>query len=233
MRKSQTLLLDADDTLWENNVYFEQAIASFLSLLDHAPHTPVQVRDRLNIIEHETTQQHGYGTPSFHRSLLRCYEELSSKPLDDADRERIRGFAKSIAEAEINLLPGVAEALPKLAARHRLLLVTKGDHSEQSDKLQRSGLGEHFSAVEILREKNTAAYRELGARLKLPSASTWMIGNSPRSDVNPALAAGFHAAYVRYHNTWVLEEEELNEPPPGQRLLICNNFAEAAAHLLG
>ena len=232
MRSSQTLLLDADDTLWENNVYFEQAIASFLSLLDHAPHTPVQVRDRLNVIEHETTQQHGYGTPSFHRSLLRCYEELSTKPLDDADRARIRGFARSIAEAEIQLLPGVAEALPQLAARHRLLLVTKGDQAEQTDKLSRSGLAPHFDAVEVLREKNTAAYRELGGRLRLPAASTWMIGNSPRSDVNPALEAGFNAAYVRYHSTWILEEEELRKAPAGQQLLVCSNFAEAAAHLL-
>ncbi len=232
MLTAQTLLLDADDTLWENNIYFEQAIASFLSLLDHAPHTPVQVRDRLNIIEHETTQQHGYGTPSFHRSLLRCYEELSRKPLDAVDRERIHGFARSIAEAEINLLPGVEQELPRLAARHRLLLVTKGDYAEQTDKLRRSGLEKHFTAVEILREKHTAAYRELAERLALSPPSTWMIGNSPRSDVNPALGAGFHAAYVRYHNTWVLEEEELSTPPPGQRLLICNNFSEAAAHLL-
>jgi putative hydrolase of the HAD superfamily len=232
MLVAQTLLLDADDTLWENNVYFEQAIASFLSLLDHAPHTPVQVRDRLNTIERETTAQHGYGTPSFHRSLLRCYEELSTKPLDDADRQRIRGFARSIAEEEIHLLPGVAESLPLLAARHRLMLVTKGDHDEQTDKLKRSGLASHFDTVEVLREKNTAAYRELAARLKLPAASTWMIGNSPRSDVNPALEAGFHAAYVRYHNTWILEEEELTEPPPGQLLLVCNNFTEAATHLL-
>jgi putative hydrolase of the HAD superfamily len=232
MRAPQTLLLDADDTLWENNVYFEQAIASFLSLLDHAPHTPAQVRNRLNIIERETTEQHGYGTPSFHRSLLRCYEELSRKPLDEADRERIRGFARSVAEEEIHLLPGVAESLPLLAARHRLLLVTKGDEAEQADKLSRSGLAGHFHGVEILREKNVHAYRSLAGRLGLTPVSTWMIGNSPRSDVNPALEAGFHAAYVRYHNTWILEEEQLNEPPPGQQLLVCNNFTEAAAHLL-
>jgi putative hydrolase of the HAD superfamily len=228
-----TLLIDADDTLWENNIHFEQAIASFLSLLDHTPHTPAQMRERLNAIEHETTRLHGYGTPSFHKSLLRCYEELSTKPLDDADRHRIRGFARSIAEQEIQLLPGVAEWLPLLAARHRLMLVTKGDHDEQQDKLRRSGLSGHFTAVEVLREKNTAAYHELAHRLVLTRTTTWMIGNSPRSDVNPALDAGFHAAYVRYHNTWVLEEEELREPPPGQQLLVCDNFAEAAAHLLG
>jgi len=229
---AQTLLIDADDTLWENNIHFEQAIASFLSLLDHTPHTPAQMRERLNAIEHETTRLHGYGTPSFHKSLLRCYEELSAKPLSDADRHRIRGFARSIAEQEIQLLPGVAESLPRLAARHRLMLVTKGDHDEQQDKLRRSGLSGHFTAVEVLREKNTAAYHELAHRLVLTRTATWMIGNSPRSDVNPALDAGFHAAYVRYHNTWVLEEEELREPPPGQHLLVCDNFSEAAAHLL-
>ena len=232
MLTAQTLLLDADDTLWENNVHFEQAIASFLSLLDHTPHSRVEMRNRLNRIERETTLAHGYGTPSFHKSLLRCYEELSHKPLDEHDRERIRGFARSIVDAEISLLPGVAEGLPLLAARHRLMLVTKGDHAEQAGKLARSGLGQHFSAVEILREKDVAAYRDLAARQGLSNDSTWMIGNSPRSDINPALEAGFHAAFVRYHSTWVLEEEELSVPAQGQRLLVCDNFAEATAHLL-
>ncbi|HEY0785856.1 MAG TPA: HAD family hydrolase [Acidobacteriaceae bacterium] len=226
------LLIDADDTLWENNVYFEQAIASFLSLLDHTPHAPEQLRDHLNRIESETVREHGYGTGSFERSLLRCYEELTHQPLGERERLRIRGFAQSIVEAEIQLLPGVREALPRLAERHRLLLVTKGNHAEQADKLSRSGLAPHFTAVEILREKDAATYRELAHRRQLATASTWMIGNSPRSDINPALEAGFHAAYLRYHSTWVLEEEAIRTPLPGQRLLVCDDFASAAEQLL-
>ncbi len=232
MMPRQTLLVDADDTLWENNVYFEQSIASFLSLLDHTPHSPAELRERLNSIERQTVAEHGYGTGSFHRSLQRCFEEASGRPLDDHDRARIRGFARSVAEAEIELLPGVAESLPRLAEQHRLVLVTKGDHAEQGDKLMRSGLATHFAAVEILREKDVDAYREVADRQGCSPGATWMIGNSPRSDINPALAAGLHAAYLRYHSTWILEEETLVEPKPGQRLLVCDSFTEMAQLLL-
>ncbi len=233
MPNPQTLLIDADDTLWENNVLFEEAIAGFLSLLDHTRHTREQLRDRLNSIERETVLEHGYGTHSFHHSLLRCYTELAAVPLTERDREHIRGFARSIVEAEIHLLPGVAEWLPRLAERCRLILVTKGDQAEQIDKLHRSQLAPHFSAAEVLREKDTAAYRALLGRLALDPAQTWMIGNSPKSDINPALEAGLSAVFVRYHATWVLEEEELGSPQADRRLLVCSNFAEAAAHLFG
>jgi putative hydrolase of the HAD superfamily len=232
MPEDLTLLLDADDTLWENNVHFEHAIASFLSMLDHAPHTPHQMRERLNQIESETVREHGYGSGSFERSLVRCYQELSECPLTERDREHIRQFAHSVANAEITLLPGVAEALPRLAQQHRLMLVTKGNQAEQADKLSRSGLAHHFSAVEVLREKDAPTYRELARRQSLLASATWMIGNSPKSDINPALEAGFHAAFVRYHLTWVLEHETLIDPPAGQRLLICDSLVEVASHLL-
>ena len=228
----QALFIDADDTLWENNLYFEQAIADFLSLLDHTPHPPHVVRERLTAIEVESIREHGYGTRSFAHSLLRCYAELSTRPLTDGDRSRIAQFATAVASAEIELLPGVAETLPLLAARCPLFLVTKGDPGEQSDKLARSGLRHHFAAVEILPEKHAAAYAALLTRHALVPSATWMIGNSPRSDINPALAAGLHAVYVRYHLTWALDEEPLREPAPGQQLLVCDSFAELPAKLL-
>jgi putative hydrolase of the HAD superfamily len=123
----QTLLIDADDTLWENNVYFERAIAAFISFLDHHEYSPAQVRQALNAVEHETIQTHGYGLPSFTRSLVTCFERLSPTPVTDEMRHRVRSFARSIAEQEIELLPGVAETLAELSARHRLILMTKGD----------------------------------------------------------------------------------------------------------
>ena len=228
----QTLLLDADDTLWHNTIYFEEAISTFLSLLDRAPHSPTQVRDRLNSIEMETIRDHGYGSGSFERSLLRCYEELSLRPLNGRTREHIREFAQAVSKSEIELLSGVAESLPRLGAQHTLILVTKGNHAEQSDKLTRSGLAKYFSAVEILREKDTAAYIDLIQRQGLNPRTTWMIGNSPRSDINPALDAGLHAAYIRSTLTWVLEDEELRNPKENQHLLKCNSFTELTAYLL-
>lgn len=227
-KSPQTLLIDADDTLWENNIYFERAIASFISYLDHHEYTPVQVREKLNQIEREHTLQHGYGVASFSGSLITCFERLSSGPVAPERHERIASFAQAILDQEIELLPGVAATLPDLASRHRLILMTKGNEAEQANKLARSGLIEYFSAVEIPREKDSSAYRAVCEKHQLDPASTWMVGNSPRSDINPALASGLHAIYIHHPNTWALEHESIDAAPAGQRLLEVESFAKLA-----
>ena len=226
----QTLLIDADDTLWENNIYFERAIASFISFLDHQVHTPVEVREHLNRCEHATISAHGYGLRSFRRSLLNCYEQLSNAPVTDDQHRQILSFADTIAHHEIELLPQVGETLVNLSARHRLILVTKGDPAEQNGKLQRSGLAPHFSAVEVLPEKHNEAYLALSAHHRCEAACTWMIGNSPRSDINPALSAGLHAIFIPHDNTWVLEHEDVSQPPAGQHLLELPTFSDLLHH---
>jgi putative hydrolase of the HAD superfamily len=222
----QTLLIDADDTLWENNVYFERAIAAFISFLNHHEYTPAEVRQALNTAEHETILSHGYGLSSFTRSLLSCFERLSPAPVNDEKRQRIEGFARSIAEQEIELLPGVAETLAELATRHQLILMTKGNQTEQADKLGRSGLAGYFSAVEIPAEKDPATYREVLRRHNLLPRSSWMIGNSPKSDINPALAAGLNAVFLFHKDTWILEHATLDPAPEGQLLIELDSFAK-------
>jgi putative hydrolase of the HAD superfamily len=223
----QTLLLDADDTLWENNIYFERAIAAFISCLDHREYSPAEVRLKLNEVERETILAHGYGVASFKKSLIACFERLSytEDHLSADKREQVANFAQSVIDQEIELLPGVAETLPDLAARHRLILVTKGNHAEQADKFQRSGLQPHFSGVEIPPEKNPEAYHAIVAKYELAPHTTWMIGNSPKSDINPALAAGLHAVLVPHPHTWVLEHEHVNPAPEGQQFLELASFA--------
>jgi putative hydrolase of the HAD superfamily len=222
----QTLLIDADDTLWENNIYFERAIASFISYLNHHEYTPAQVRESLNAVERENILANGYGLSSFRRSLIICFERLSTEPVTDEKHERIVSFAQSIADQEIELLPGVAETLPVLASRHRLILMTKGNQAEQADKFRRSGLEKHFAAVEIPREKDPGAYQAVCAKYELAPHTTWMIGNSPRSDINPALSAGLHAVFLHHPHTWVLEHEEVSAAPQGQHLLQLEGFSD-------
>ncbi|HEX4007936.1 MAG TPA: HAD family hydrolase [Acidobacteriaceae bacterium] len=224
----QTLLMDADDTLWENNIYFERAIAAFISYLDHKEYTREQVRATLNEVERENVRLHGYGLVSFRRALVTCFERLTQGPIPPEKHERIESFAQSIADEEIDLLAGVAETLPILASRHKLILVTKGNQDEQLDKLARSGVAHHFAAVEVPREKDPGAYRSVCEKYQLAADTTWMIGNSPRSDINPALACGLHAVYIHHPHTWVLEHDELDAAPAGQRLLEISEFA----HLL-
>jgi len=225
----QTLLIDADDTLWENNIYFERAIAAFISYLNHHEYTPAEVRQALNAVERETILAHGYGLTSFTRSLVTCFERLSPTPLTAEKRQQIESFARSIAEHEIELLPGVAETLAGLASRHHLILMTKGNQAEQADKLARSGMASHFSAVEICKEKDPPTYREVIARHELTPHTSWMIGNSIKSDINPALAAGLHAVFLFHKDTWVLEHAALDPAPQGQHLLELDSFAKLEA----
>ena len=222
----QTLLIDADDTLWENNIYFERAIAAFIGYLNHRDYTPAEVRMALNAVEHETILAHGYGLSSFTRSLVTCFQRLSPAPVTEEKARRILSFARSIEEQEIELLPEVAETLAELAARHRLILMTKGNRAEQADKLARSGLSGFFTAVEIVEEKDPPAYREVIARHELAPHTGWMIGNSIKSDINPALAAGLHAVFLFHKDTWVLEHATLAPLPDGQQLLELDCFAK-------
>ncbi len=223
---AQTLLIDADDTLWENNIYFERAIASFISFLNHHEYPPEQVREVLNAVERECIVSHGYGLHSFAHALVETFERLAVEPLTPALHETISGFAHTIAEHPVEILPGVPETLQYLCSRHHLILMTKGAIAEQSGKVERSGLKEYFSAVEIVAEKDATIYRTVVSKYGLPSDCTWMIGNSPKSDINPALAAGLNAVFVPHGNTWILEHEEVAPAQPPSRLLIVESFSD-------
>ena len=227
---SQTLLFDADDTLWENNIYFERAISAFISYLDHRVHTQEEVRERLNMCERATIAERGYGLASFRQSLVDCFELLSDEPITPERHERIVSFSEAIASQEIELMPGVADTLADLQKRHRLILVTKGSRDEQCGKLERSGLQPLFSGVEVLAEKHPSAYRDVITHHACDPRQTWMIGNSPKSDVNASLGAGLNAVFVPHDFTWVLEHEVIDPAPAGQTLLEVGTFADLLHH---
>jgi putative hydrolase of the HAD superfamily len=228
--ETQTLLIDADDTLWENNIYFERAIVRFISFLHHHEFSPEQVREVLNDVERECIMKHGYGLHSFAHALVDTFERLSVRPITTESHAQITSFAHSVADHPIELLPEVTQTLEYLSARHHLILVTKGAIAEQTGKIERSGLKQYFVTTEIVPEKDSAAYQALVGKHALARASTWMIGNSPKSDINPALAAGLHAVFVPHGDTWILEHEEVDAASPPQRLLIVGRFAELREH---
>ena len=227
---SQTLLIDADDTLWENNIYFERAIANFISFLNHHEYSPKQVREALNDVERECIITHGYGLHSFAHALVQTFERLSVEPLTPALHETISGFAHTIAEHPMEIIRGVPETLQYLSARHHLIMMTKGAFAEQTGKVERSGLRDYFAAVEIVAEKDAPTYRTIISKYDLPTDSTWMVGNSPRSDINPALSAGINAVFVPHGNTWILEHDEVAEPVPPSRLLVVETFSGLREH---
>ena len=226
----QTLLIDADDTLWENNIYFERAIARFISFLNHHEFSPEQVREVLNDVERECIITHGYGLHSFAHALVQTFERLAVEPLTPALHETISGFAHTIAEHPVEILAGVPETLQYLGGRHHLILLTKGAMAEQSGKVERSGLKEYFSAVEIVAEKDVSTYESIISKYGLVPDISWMIGNSPKSDISPALYAGLNAVFVPHGDTWVLEHEELATAQPPSRLIVVEKFAGLREH---
>ena len=230
---AQTLLIDADDTLWENNIYFERAIANFISFLNHHEYSPEQVREVLNQVERESIVSHGYGLHSFAHSLVQTFERLAVEPLTPALHETINGFAHTIAEHPVEILPGVPETLQYLSRTPSPDSDDQGRRAEQSGKVERSGLKEYFSAVEIVSEKNVPTYHSVISKYDLLPDATWMIGNSPKSDINPALAAGLNAVFVPHGDTWILEHEEVDSAEPPQAVAGGGKFCRVADTLLG
>lgn len=220
----QFLIIDADDTLWENNIYFERAFEEFVAFLDHSSLTPAEVRDTLDEIEAANNRIHGYGSLNFGRNLRECYERLAEREIRPEDAKVVMGFAERILECPMEVIEGVPETLEYLAARHELTLFTKGHPEEQRLKIDRSGLGFYFSHTAIVKEKDAAAYLRLASERGMAPERAWMIGNSPKSDVNPALEAGLNAVFVPHAHTWVLERQSI---VPGRgRLITVKRFAD-------
>ncbi len=223
-----TLLIDADDTLWENNIFFEKTIDDFITRLEHLGYTREYIRHILNETERRNIRQHGYGVRSFRRSLEDTYLKLAG---NSARREMVKDIEQMAHELEStppHILDGVPETLAYLAKHHRLILLTKGEPAEQAAKVERSGLQPHFDAIEIVLEKDPGTYGRMIEQFKIVKSHGWMVGNSPRSDINPALQSGLNAVFIPHSATWELEKSEL-ESGTG-KLLILSTFRELRAH---
>jgi len=224
----QYLLIDADDTLWENNIYFERAFEEFAGFLNHSSMAAQEVREVLDEIEAANARIHGYGSMNFARNLRQCYQHLAEREVREDDLKTVMGFAERILKCPMEVMEGVAETLECLSSRHDLTLFTKGQAEEQKLKLDRSGLTVFFSHTAIVKEKDAAAYRKLVEERGMAPDRTWMIGNSPKSDMNPALEAGLNAVFVTHAHTWVLEKQEI--VPDGGRLLVLERFGDLLRH---
>jgi putative hydrolase of the HAD superfamily len=219
------LLIDADDTLWENNIYFEQAVHDFITFLDHSRLSREEVREVLDEVE----RLMGYGSANFTRSLVETYRRLAEADPRDEDLQQVRAFGERIRAQPIQLLESVRETLEYLAPQHDLVLLTKGDAEEQRLKVERSGIEAFFREVVIVPEKDVTTYRRVIGEVRVNPQRTWMVGNSPRSDINPALAAGLNAVYIPHPHTWHLEHEEI-EPTGAGRLITLSTFVELRTH---
>jgi putative hydrolase of the HAD superfamily len=224
----QTLVFDADDTLWENNVLFERVVSDYLDWLAHPTLDHDALRAVLDDVERANVGVHGYGTASFLRSLQDCFERLNERPADAAEALHITELAAALVNHEVELVPGVADTITELGTRHDLLLLTKGQHEEQRRKIDASGLAHHFGSVHIVAEKRAPTYRELIREHDLAPERTWMIGNSPASDIRPAREVGMGAVFIPNAYTWALEHDEIDPQDAG--ILHLQRFPELLEH---
>jgi putative hydrolase of the HAD superfamily len=226
--RRHTLLIDADDTLWENNVFFEKLIEDFITLVESSGYTRAYIRHILNETERKNIRQYGYGARSFGRSLEETYLKLTEHM---AKRETLALIHERVVELERTppkILDGVPETLAYLTERHRLILFTKGEAAEQAAKVERSGLQGFFEFIEIVPEKDHETYKMLVGKHKIVKSQGWMIGNSPRSDINPAMKIGLNAVYIPHQHTWQLEHEPV--VAGSGKLVILPSFRDLRAH---
>lgn len=224
----QILVFDADDTLWENNVIFERVVDDFINWLAHPSLDGATIRRILADIEEANIVAHGYGSKVFLRSLADCFAHLMQRPMDAAEEEQMARFRAAFTAGRVELIPQVVEVLDELAERHQLYLLTKGVPQEQRHKIDASGLGKHFTAIDIVAAKHAQTYRELVARRGLDPARTWMIGNSPKSDIIAAREAGLRAVFIPNANTWAHEHADIDRADGG--ILRLERFADLPRH---
>jgi putative hydrolase of the HAD superfamily len=223
MSTTRTLLIDADDTLWENNIYFERVAEEYVATLGRMGQRTEQVEQLLWETEQRNVKITGYGSQAFCESLREVARQLGA-----ADLESWIGEKETwILRHPIELMPGVRETLPRLHAANQLILLTKGRADEQLAKLERSGLASFFHVTEVVFEKSVETYRDVMAKHGFLPGRTWMIGNSPRSDINPARAAGLGTVFIPYHTTW---QHELEEITTDGATIMLENFGQLADH---
>jgi len=211
MPRPTTIAFDADDTLWHNERFFRMTQDRFAALLaDHAP--PEHLAERLLAAERRNLGRYGFGVKGFVLSMIETAIEVTGDRVPARVIRTLIEAGHEMLAHPVELLPHAREAVEALAGRHRVLLITKGDLLDQERKLAQSGLGELFDAVEIVSDKTAAVYHAIFSRFPGGPEAAAMIGNSLKSDVIPALAAGAWGIHVPHPLTWAIEHES---PPAG------------------
>ena len=220
----KVLAFDADDTLWDCQSWFDDVERRCCELLSPWA-TPREVSEGLVNTERKNLSLTGYGTKAFTLSLIENAVRVTREQLTGDIVQQLLDMGKELLEFPTTPLPEVEETLKRLAEqrRYRLVVFTKGELMDQEAKLQRSGLEQYFSHMETVSNKTEREYRQLCENLGVAPEQTVMIGNSFRSDIAPALAAGAWAVHIPYHVVWAMEK---SEEFPHERLRKIEHFSE-------
>lgn len=209
-QKIKQIIFDADDTLWENNMYYVQAGSDFFDLISSAGFERAEVEQEFDALEIQVVEQLGYGSKNFVYILEELYKRYSKRNGKKLDEQKFLKIIKRFIEHPIEkpkLFPNVIETLNSLNNNYELFVLTKGEYDEQRGKIVRAGVDEIVTNYFIPPEKNDATYRKLLDDHHWNASETCMVGNSPKSDINPALRNGMYAIHIPYRDTWKLDNE--------------------------
>jgi len=197
----EMIAFDADDTLWENEKFYQNALAKFREIL--APwESPEGVNEIVNEIEHRNMKHYGYGIKAFILSLIEAALQISEHEIHATEIEKILRIGRSMLEADIHMMPNVIETLEALKEKYPLMVITKGDLLDQTAKVKRSGIEEFFTTVEVVNDKTEESYLKILNTHQINPQGLLMVGNSIRSDILPILNIGGKAVYIPADNTW-------------------------------
>ena len=223
----KVIAFDADDTLWDNEIYFRETEHKFCALMeDYLPQHTV-ARELLQT-EIKNITLYGYGIKAFMLSMIETAIRISEGTISVRAVETIIGYGQELLNKPVKLLPGVEEVLKILRGKYRLVVATKGDLLDQERKLKKSGLDPYFHHTEIMSEKAEADYQKLLRHLDIKPQEFVMVGNSLKSDILPVLALGGHGFHVPYHVTWGHEHVDKQIDHPNFRTL--NGITEILDH---
>ena len=222
----EVILVDADDTLWENYFYFEKARETFLNFMEKREFNREEVNYYLNHFDTKRLEEIGFGSHGFKKAMeftIEHFYKQKNKGTSETEKDFLEKIKTFIYNQPSIPYPGVKETLEYLKKRYKLILLTKGEEEEQLKKVQRSGLSQYFNACIVLNDKTEKHYRDLIVRLKLNPEKSVMVGNSPKSDINPAVKAGMYGILITKEKQWAYEEEDLID---SEKIIVVNSFKE-------
>ncbi len=226
-KRIKRLIFDADDTLWENNIYYVKAAEDLVDLIHQTGLPKVQVELEFQKIERQAVKERGYGSVNYLYILNTLFAKHRDKLSDQTSQKRFdlicSQFARHV-EIEPKLFPQVGEILETARRYFNLYVLTKGDIPEQKKKLENSKLLPFFDQAFVVAEKDLDTYRRILKENDWIPGETCMIGNSPKSDINPSLQLGLYAIYIPYEHTWVLDDEPIRQDQ--KKLTIIESIAD-------
>jgi putative hydrolase of the HAD superfamily len=211
--KIKTIAFDADDTLWVNETYFQEAEQRFCALLqDHMP--AQKAHHELFSTEMKNLPLYGYGIKGVMLSMIETVTRVTDGKASMQLINSIIEMGHDILHRPVELLEGVEATLDRLQGKYKLVMATKGDLLDQERKIKKSGLQHLFHHIEIMSNKQVENYARLLKYLNCSPENFLMLGNSVKSDVLPVLELQAFAGHIPFTVTWLHEQHETKPEHP-------------------